>query len=61
MQINVFAVFLVSEAKPSPIVPSFNEGQEARASDTACTGDDTLDDASNIVTDMKATGKYWGN
>ena len=61
MQINVFALYFVSEAKPSHIVSSLNEGQEARANDKACTGDVTLDDASNIVTDVKATGKYLGN
>ena len=57
----IFAVYLVSEAKPSHIVSSFNEGQEARANDKACTDDVTLDDASNVVTDVEATGKYLGN
>ena len=61
MQINVYAVYLVSEAKPSHIASSFNEEQEACANDKACTDDVTLDGVSNIITDVKATGKYSGN
>ena len=57
MQINVYVVYLVSEAKPPHILSSFNEGQEVCANDKACTSDVTLDDASNIVTDVKAAGK----